>query len=768
MQKISTLREVKVLFYFLLSLSLLVLFVGKISAQNTSITLQPLKDITLNCGDNIPTATKPTATTTCAGEGILKFSMKETTQGLCPKLIIRLWTVTDPCGNEANIKQKIYIFDNIPPVISGVPANVTVACGEVPKIPTTITTKDQCDDKVQLYVKDTKYSATCDFNYKIRREFIAIDRCGNVQFETQTITVQDNKAPVFTTILQNVTVSCANVPPAPKPAATDNCSAPSAISIYLTENRASLGCKDSYTIKRTWTAKDQCGKTATMVQMITVKDTEKPTFTTTPENITLECSELVPAAKNFTAKDNCDLQVDILLKNTIKYGNCSDNYQIVREWTAADNCNNKNTVTQTITVKDTKAPVFALTLKDLTVECSPTATTTFSNINMVAKDNCDPSVTFAFTDGVKQVGCSTILTRTYSATDNCFNVATQMQTVTIKDSTPPTILGEAKDVTIECSAVTAAPLFSASDNCDMQVAVQFLEEKTLGNCEDNYRLKRTWTATDKCGNKTTKVQIITVNDTKSPTLANVPTDVTMSCGNLKVTALVTAEDNCDKNVEIVFSENNIPNANCGYTIKRTWKATDNCNNTSVKTQTVTVIDVEKPNLLGVPANATVECDAVPIAATLNATDNCDQNVTITIVEEKTLGNCTENYRLKRTWTATDKCGNKDTKTQILMVQDSKKPTLVNVPNDVTIGDCSLVLPVPTNIVAKDDCDTKPIISFLEINTTTQGCERKIKRIWTVSDACGNSTSASQTISIQDHTAPIFAGEIKDEIGRAHV
>jgi hypothetical protein len=759
MQKISTLREVKVLIYFLLSVIFLVLCTGKLVAQNTAITIQPLKDISIDCGNIVPTATKPTATTSCKSESVLNFSMQESTQGLCPKVIIRLWTVSDPCGNNANVIQKIYIFDKVAPVLSGIPADITVSCAEVPAIPTSVVAKDQCDDKVQLYVKNTKYQMTCEYNYKIRREFVAIDRCGNIKTQTQLITVRDNEAPVFTTVLQNVTVSCNNIPVAVKPIATDNCSTASFISISLTENRAGLGCKDSYTIKRTWTAKDQCGKTSVMTQMITVKDTEKPVFTNVPQNITLECNELVPAATNLIAKDNCDTQVDILLKNAVKYGSCSDNYQIIREWTAADNCNNKSMITQIITINDSKAPVFNSTLKDLTVECSANITSTYFPIELKAKDNCDPSVTLAFIDAVKQLECSTVLTRTYSATDNCSNTVTQAQVITIKDTTPPTILGEAKDVTIDCAAVTAAPLFLAKDNCDPQASVQFLEEKIPGSCPDSYQLKRIWVATDKCGNKTTKVQIVTVNDLKKPVLFNIPADATMSCSNLKIAAIVTAEDNCDKNVEINFSQINVPNATCGYSIKRTWVATDNCANSSVKTQTISVIDTEKPTF-SIPANVTVECDFVPIAATVLANDNCDKNVEVRVTELRREGLCPNYYIIARTWTATDKCGNKNVQTQFVTVKDTKKPILSGVPNDVTIGDCTSLPIAPTNVTATDNCDAKPLISFTE-NNSTQGCARKIQRTWRATDACGNSTSAIQNIYTQDRSAPTFLGEIND-------
>jgi hypothetical protein len=51
-----------------------------------------------------------------------------------------------------------------------------------------------------------------------------------------------------------------------------------------------------------------------------------------------------------------------------------------------------------------------------------------------------------------------------------------------------------------------------------------------------------------------------------------------------------------------------------------------------KTQVITVRDTQVPVLSAAPANVTVECDAVPAAATLTATDNCDATPVVTYNE----------------------------------------------------------------------------------------------------------------------------------------
>ena len=80
---------------------------------------------------------------------------------------------------------------------------------------------------------------------------------------------------------------------------------------------------------------------------------------------------------------------------------------------------------------------------------------------------------------------------------------------------------------------------------------------------------------------------------------------------------------------------------------------------------------------------TVECDAVPAAVTLTATDNCDTPATVTASDSRTDGACPNSYAITRTWTATDCSGNTATATQIISVQDTRPPVFEDAtPADV--------------------------------------------------------------------------------------
>ena len=67
------------------------------------------------------------------------------------------------------------------------------------------------------------------------------------------------------------------------------------------------------------------------------------------------------------------------------------------------------------------------------------------------------------------------------------------------------------------------------DNCDTDVTITYSETRTDGPCVDSYTLTRVWTATDNCGNSSTQSQLVTVQDTQDPVLANVPANITVEC-----------------------------------------------------------------------------------------------------------------------------------------------------------------------------------------------------------------------------------------------
>jgi hypothetical protein len=73
--------------------------------------------------------------------------------------------------------------------------------------------------------------------------------------------------------------------------------------------------------------------------------------------------------------------------------------------------------------------------------------------------------------------------------------------------------------------------------------------------------------------------------------------------------------------------------------------------------------------------------------------------------------CPGSYQIKRTWRATDACGNSTAATQTIQVSDNGAPVFVTVPGPITI-ECNQPLPPLVNPTASDACGGYVHITFL--------------------------------------------------------
>ncbi len=708
-------------------------------------------DATVQC-DAVTTAASPTATDNCDSNPTISFS-ETNAPGSCAgsSVLTRVWTATDVCGNSSTATQTITVIDTTAPLLAGVPADATVQCDAVPLVASPTAT-DNCDTNAAISFNQTSAAGSCTNSYVLTRTWTATDACGNSSSASQTITVIDTTAPVIAGVPAAATVQCDAVPTAASPTATDTCD--NNPSISFNESSAAGSCSNSYVLTRTWTATDACGNTSTAAQTITVIDSTAPVIAGVPADVTVQC-DAVPTAATPTATDTCDSAPVVSLAETISNGATVGQFVITRTWTATDACGNTSTAAQHITAFDSIAPALAGVPADTTVECSaisPAATPT-------ASDNCDPHPVVSVAESTAAGSCagSFVLTRTWTATDASGNSSSASQTITVHDTTAPTITGVPADATVQCDVVPTAATLTATDNCDTNATVSMSETRVNGTCTNSYTLSRTWTATDACGNSSSATQTITVIDTTAPVITGVPSNTTVQCDSVPGAASPTATDGCDSNPTLTFNESTV-NGSCAgnYVITRTWTATDICGNSSVKTQTITVHDTIAPIIAGVPADVTVQCNAVSTAATATATDNCDSNPTVSFAETTATGPCAGSYVLTRTWTATDVCGNSSTAAQHITVIDTIAPVLAGVPTSTT-AQCNAI-PTAATPTATDNCDSNPHVSLNE-STVTGSCANSyvLTRTWTATDACGNHSSASQTITVIDTTGPVLAG-----------
>ncbi len=728
-------------------------------------------DANVTCATQVPALVHPVAHDNCK-EVNVDFA-EYTIPGDCHNsyTVVRRWVATDLCGNQATVTQVINVSDQIAPTFNQQvpPAVVNVSCAQDVPAAAVLTATDNCDGPVTVIYSEELKPGDCGNKFSIVRTWTAEDLCSNLLRYTQTINVYDGQAPVWDQPAPpNVSVECSEqVPAVPVQTATDNCAAP--VIVDFSEVVAPGTCPNQFTVIRTWHVQDDCGNATTRVQVIVVSDILAPVWDqpapASPVNVA--CSENVPPVPVQTATDNCAKPVDINFNEVINWGTCTNQFQVVRTWTAADDCGNITTRVQVINVSDTEAPVW-----DQPAPASPVNVSCSENVPPVpvqtATDNCGKPVDLNFNEVINWGTCTNQfqVVRTWTAADDCGNITTRVQVINVSDTQAPVLAGlPAATVNVECSEqVPAVANVTATDNCVKPIFLDFSEVEIPGTCPNQYVIKRTWFAQDDCGNSTVFTQTITISDTQAPVLSGLPAaTVNVSCSeNVPAVAVVTATDNCAAPIVLQFSEVEIPGT-CPnqYVIKRTWSAQDDCGNSTVFTQTITISDTQAPVFAGLPAaTVNVSCsENVPAVAVVTATDNCNAPVDVELSEIEVPGTCPNQYSVVRTWTAEDDCGNITSFVQTINVNDTQAPVLVGLPTEPTVNvSCSENVPAVPVVTATDNCIKPIVVQFSEVEIPgTCPNQYSITRTWSAQDDCGNSTFFVQTINISDTQAPVMSG-----------
>jgi len=700
--------------------------------------------LTISFADDVDPATF----TFCAADG--------------PFVVTRTYTVMDECMNMSTCDQTFtFDPDTEPPVLSDMPADVALVCGDpLPPVPE-ITATDNCTDP-QAVVFEEETVGICPEPTVTLRTWTATDDCGNVTTYTQTITLPpDGTPPVFgEDEPADLVLICTDpIPPPPTITATDDCTVP--IEVVLEEVDDMLMCPDTRTITRTWTATDACMNMVTFDQVITITpDTTPPTLSEMPPDENLTCIDPIPDPPAVTATDDCTDPQAVVFEET-DMGMCPDDRVITRTWTATDDCGNVTTYTQTITIApDTTPP----TLSDMPADLSLICTDAIPPADAItATDDCTDPVTVVL-DEVDDMGVCPdprIITRTWTATDDCMNVTTYTQTITVApDTTPPTLSDMPADIDLVCGdPIPAVPDITATDDCTDPQAVVF-EETNMGTCPDPTVIMRTWTATDDCGNVTTYTQVINIPpDDTPPVLSDMPADIDLTCTDaIPPPATVTATDDCIDPIEVVFEEvDDMAVCPDPRVITRTWTATDACQNEATYTQTITIApDTTPPTLSDMPADQDLTCASlIPAAPTITATDDCSNPVAVVLEETDDMGVCPDPRIITFTWTATDDCGNATSYTQtITIAPDTTPPNIACPPDDPTVYSLETDVPAAATDVAgfialggtaNDDCSTMTLI-VEDAVTPCPGManQGEVVRTYTITDECGNESTCDQT------------------------
>ncbi|WP_158866168.1 M4 family metallopeptidase [Maribellus comscasis] len=254
-----------------------------------------------------------------------------------------------------------------------------------------------------------------------------------------TVTVIDTTSPLPPAPPANVFADCAyDVPPQIDLTAIDNCNG--SITVSPTDDITPGDCPNNFTIVRTWTFTDLSGNSSYVNQTIIVNDTIAPIAPTPPASVEATCAYDAPPQIDLTAVDNCSGSITVNPTDEVTSWECKNKFTMIRTWTFVDDCGNQSSVSQTIVVNDTHAPVisgcppadFQIASTD-DGQCYYTASG--NEFDVSAIDNCSGQVSLTYELSGATVSSGTVslsgehfnagsTTVTWTASDECGNSST--------------------------------------------------------------------------------------------------------------------------------------------------------------------------------------------------------------------------------------------------------------------------------------------------------------------------------------------------------
>ena len=433
----------------------------ELEPANQATFINPPSDVTIACDGVIPDPITLDYTNGQSGVCEIAGSEDPVQDGsfdVCGTTITYTWEFTDQCGNDISHVQNITIepadmadFINLPP-------DESISCDqletyEFADLEYTNNLSGGCLINGMVAATITDNTSDCEGSLEGEWEFT--DDCGRTITYTQTVLLTPPAEVFFQNVPGDITVACDAVPTNPETLFYTN----SDTGECLIEGNEDPMVTEAYdacggTITYNWEFTDECNRTISAEQTVTIDPASEPTFLNAPEDVTLSCGDFV----DFEAVDldytnsetgECEIAGTVSPTESGDIDGCGG--VIMYEWEFTDDCGRTFTHTQEVTVDPAAPAVFLNVPDDMTLDCSE-------------YDDSPPSLDYdngatgvcrlegeedAIESGVVDV-CGGVITYTWTFTDDCNRTATETQTITFLPAPNPEFIDPPEDITVEC------------------------------------------------------------------------------------------------------------------------------------------------------------------------------------------------------------------------------------------------------------------------------------------------------------------------------
>ncbi len=577
-----------------------------------------------------------------------------------------------------------------------------------------------------------------------------------------TVNAEDNVAPVVTcpgNQVENFNASCQFTLPdyTVLGMATDNCDASPTI---VQTPAAGTVVTGNTTI--TFSSTDASGNTGTCTFDVVPNDATAPIIScpgNQVENADASCQLALPDYTSLvTATDNCGTPT---VTQSPAPGTIISGATTIT-MTASDGVNTTS-CTFTVSLNDVTAPTISCPgnqTENANASCEIVLPDYTGSVT--TSDACDasPVVMQSPAPGTTVTGVTTV---TMTSTDASGNASTCTFTVTPVDVTAPTIScpgNQTENANASCEIVLADYTGSVTtlDACDASPVVT--QSPAPGTTVTGVTTV-TMTSTDASGNANTCTFTVTPVDVTAPTIScpgNQTENANASCEIVlpDYTGSVTTSDACDASP--VVTQSPAPGTTVTGVTTVTMTSTDASGNVNTCTFTVTPVDVTAPTIScpgNQTENANASCEVVlpDYTGSVTTSDACDASPVVT---QSPAPGTTVTGVTTVTMTSTDASGNANTCTFTVTPVDVTAPTISCPGNQTenTDASCQATLADYTALgTASDACDAAPVITQSPAPGTTISAVTTVTL--TATDASGNSSTCTFTVTPVDVTAPVI-------------
>jgi len=723
------------------------------------------EDITLSAVEGFCGAvaewSEPVATDNCQQLGLSSSSASGSFFPVGSTSVI--YSVSDPSANVTESSFTVTVTDDEAPTFTSLPDDFTVPtepgiCGAV------VTWAepgggDNCavgsltlDMENGTYLDEGEYLVTAVVN----------DIHGNSLTDQFTITVADMENPQLTGVFEDITLiadtgNCGTVATWEAPTTSDNC-----LGEVLAVNYAPGTYFVTGTTEVRYVATDASGNVHEEAFNVIVIDDQFPTIEGVPADIQVSndpglCTSVVDWIQE-TSSDNCSIG---LHATTHQPGDAFELGTTVVGISVVDPSGNETSASFIVTVTDDENPQLLDMPADITIgtdigSCGATVSWT----EPTPSDNCEAiGMSSDIENGsFFEVGPTTV---TYSLQDTSGNFFTDSFVVFVTEDEAPTITGVPADVVINvesglCGASFDWVLPTISDNC---IVAQESGSHLPGDFFSVGSTTVTYAAIDTAGNETSESFVVSVEDDEFPVITGVPLDVTLSsdagvCAAVHEWSTPEVSDNCEIDS---FLQTNAPGDLflIGVTTVQ-FTAEDLAGNITEQQFTITVVDDEAPEILGVSSDIQIDTDSGVCTAVVDwvsetSSDNCG------VFEHSTSHQPGNVFELGTTIVeinVTDVNGNVSTSSFAVTVTDNEVPLILDSPADISTGTdegvCGATIDwnEPT---ADDNCQAVGLASDIQSGSLFEVGSTVVT--YTVGDPSGNSAMVSFVVTITDGEAP---------------